>query len=43
MPDSSVAYWWRTGPRTEGEWGKPDVLQLIHVTAIEYTGATPPP
>lgn len=43
IPDSSVAYWWRTGPRTESEWGKPDVLQLIRVTAIEYSGATPPP
>ena len=43
IPDSSVAYWWRSGPRTESEWGKPDVLQLIRVTAIEYSGAAPPP
>jgi hypothetical protein len=43
IPDSSVAYWWRRSPASELEWGKPDVLQLLHVTAIEYSGARPPP
>lgn len=43
IPDSSVAYWWRSGPRTELEWGSPDVLQLVRVTAIEYSGTKPPP
>jgi hypothetical protein len=43
IPDSSVAYWWRSGPTSEPDWGTPDVLQLIRITEIEYTGARPPP
>ena len=43
IPDSSVAYWWRSNPASEVDWGRPDVLQLIRVTAVEYTGSRPPP
>jgi hypothetical protein len=43
IPDSSVAYWWRSSPASELDWGKPDVVQLIRVTAVEYRGAQPPP
>ncbi len=43
VPDSTIAYWWRRGPDDDGEWGLPDVLQLIHVTSIQYRGAAPPP
>lgn len=43
LPDSSVAYWWRSTPAPEEDWGRPDVLQLIRVMSIEYTGARPPP
>ena len=42
IPDSSVAYWWRSTPATETDWGRPDVLQLIRVTEIDYSGARPP-
>jgi hypothetical protein len=43
IPDSTVAYWWRSSPASELDWGKPDVLQVIHVTSIEYAGSRPPP
>ena len=43
IPDSSVAYWWRSNPTSELGWGRPDVLQLIRVTAIDYSGPRPPP
>ena len=43
IQDSTVAYWWRSAPGTEGEWGTPDVLPLIRVTAIEYVGSKPSP
>ena len=42
IPDSTVAMWWRDGPRSSTEWGMPDVVQLIRVTQIRYRKATPP-
>lgn len=43
MPDSSIAYWWREGPSSDGEWGRPDVAQVLLVIGIDYAGARPPP
>lgn len=43
IPDSTLAYWWRGAPASEDQWGTPDVLQVIHVTVIEYDDAKPPP
>jgi hypothetical protein len=42
IPDSTVAMWWRDGPRALSEWGMPDVVQLIRVLQIRYRKATPP-
>ena len=42
LPESTLAYWWRRGPRADDEWGFPDVLQIIHVTSVDYRGARPP-
>ena len=43
VPDSTVAMWWRRGPDEDGEWRKPDVVQLIRVDTLKYRRATPPP
>jgi len=42
IPDSTVAMWWRDGPRVAPAWGFPDVLQLVHVTQLRYRKGTPP-
>jgi len=42
IPDSTVAMWWRNGPRSEAEWGMPDIVQLVHVLQIRYRKGRPP-
>ena len=43
IPDSTVAMWWRSGPRGEADaWGNPDIVQFIDVLGIKYRKATPP-
>ena len=42
IPDSTVAMWWRDGPRNQSEWGSPDIVQFIDVLAIKYRKSTPP-
>jgi hypothetical protein len=41
IPDSIVAYWWRHGPSSSGEWKSPDIVQLIHVLNIRYRKGAP--
>jgi len=42
IPDSTVAMWWRDGPRQAPEWGMPDVVQLVHVMEVRYRKSAPP-
>jgi hypothetical protein len=42
VPDSTVAGWWHRDVRAESDWGKPDVVQLVHVQEISYRKAKPP-
>lgn len=42
IPDSTVAMWWRDGPRSPSDWGMPDIVQLVHVLKVRYRKATPP-
>lgn len=42
VPESTLAYWWRTAPGAGDEWGLPDVVQLVRTEAIKYRKATPP-
>lgn len=41
MPDSTLAMWWRRAPASDGQWGLPDVVQLVHVQRLKYRKATP--
>lgn len=42
VPESTLAYWWRTAPGETEEWGLPDVVQLVRTQAITYRKAKPP-
>ena len=42
LPDSIVAGWWKQDPTDSGDWGLPNVVQLVHVTKVEYLKRAPP-
>jgi hypothetical protein len=42
MPDSTAAIWWRRGPTEDGQWGWPDVVQVVHVEALKFRKGKPP-
>lgn len=41
LPDSIVAGWWKQAPTEAGDWGLPNVVQLVHVTKVEYLKGAP--
>jgi hypothetical protein len=42
VPDSTAAIWWRRGPTDDGQWGWPDVLQVVHVRELRFRKHKPP-
>ena len=43
IPDSTVAMWWRRDLETStGDWGGPDVMQLLQLLEVKYRKARPP-
>jgi hypothetical protein len=43
VPDSTMAIFWRHRPEQPGNWGKPDMVQLLHTKQLTYRDAQPPP
>ncbi len=42
MPESTVAIWWRKRGPVHGDWGRPDVAQLLYVWSVKYRKDAPP-
>ena len=42
VPDSTAAIWWRRGPTDDGQWGWPDVVQVMHVEELRFRKGKPP-
>jgi hypothetical protein len=42
FPDTTLAYWWTKRPDASGEWGTPNVVQLLKVKEVKYRKETPP-
>lgn len=42
VPESTLAMWWRSAPDDGGDWGLPQVVQLVRAEKIEFRKAKPP-
>ncbi|MDQ6690932.1 MAG: hypothetical protein M3Z18_10520, partial [Gemmatimonadota bacterium] len=42
MPDTTFGVWWLRRHGEKGDWGKPDVVQVLHVEKLIYRNARPP-
>jgi hypothetical protein len=40
-PDSTVAWWWRSGPNRAGVWGPADAAQVLATVGWQYRGEVP--
>jgi len=40
IPDSTLAVWWVDAPEN-GNWGKPDYAQSLHVESLRYRKQKP--
>lgn len=41
VPDTTIAYWWRTSPATGEEWGLPAVVQRVAVETLKFRKEPP--
>lgn len=41
VPDTTMAVWWRREPSRDGEWGLPDVAQMLYIRKLTFH-RTPP-
>jgi hypothetical protein len=42
MPDTTFGVWWLRRHGEKGDWGSPDVVQVLHVEKLIYRRARPP-
>ena len=42
VPESTFTYWWHRNADDSGQWGPPDMAQLLVVQSISYRKTTPP-
>ncbi|MCR4342246.1 MAG: carboxypeptidase-like regulatory domain-containing protein, partial [Gemmatimonadaceae bacterium] len=43
VPDPTVAVWWMREPPPDGDWGLPDVGQMLYTRTMKWRKAEPPP
>lgn len=43
VPDTTVAVWWMREPPPDGDWGLPDVGQMLYTRTMKWRKAEPPP
>lgn len=42
VPESTLAMWWRSAADDGGDWGLPQVVQLVRAATLEFRKAKPP-